>query len=106
MLQSAAVPDAMVVVEAADAVVVVAGAVVEDGVLAVLFGSEELHPTAISATSAVTTRRPMVVRRIASHPSIPGEQPYLMGVSPENREQGVVQDREAMSGRLRPTSAP
>jgi hypothetical protein len=57
LLQSAAVPDAVVVV-AADAVVV-AGAAVEDGVLAGLSGSEELHPAAISATSAVTTSRPM-----------------------------------------------
>jgi choline dehydrogenase-like flavoprotein len=70
LLQSAAVPDAVVVVEAADAVVVAAGAAVEDGVLAVLSGSEELHPAAISATSAVTTSRPMVVRRIASHPFV------------------------------------
>jgi hypothetical protein len=58
-----------VVVEAADAVVV-AGAAVEDGVLAVLSGSDELHPAAISATSAVTTSRPMVVRRITSHPFV------------------------------------
>jgi hypothetical protein len=49
---------------------VVAGAAVEDGVLAVVSGSEELHPAATSATSAVTTSRPMVVRRIASHPFV------------------------------------
>jgi hypothetical protein len=61
----------VVVVEAADAVVVGAGAAVEDGVVAVLVGSEELHPAAIRATSTARTSRPMVVRPIASHPFIP-----------------------------------
>ena len=79
MLQSAAVPDAVVLVEAADAVVV-AGAAVEDGVLAVLFGSEELHPAAVSTTSTARTSRPVVVRPITSHPL--SRQASLVGLSP------------------------
>jgi hypothetical protein len=55
LLHSAAVPDAVVLVEAADAVVV-AGAAVEDGVLAVLFGSEELH---LVPASGLRTGRPV-----------------------------------------------
>jgi hypothetical protein len=50
---------------------VVAGAAVEDGVLAVLFGSEELHPAVVSATSTARTSRPLVVCPIAPHPLIP-----------------------------------
>jgi hypothetical protein len=34
----------------------------------VLFGSEELHPAAVSTTSTARTSRPVVVRPIASHP--------------------------------------
>ena len=45
----------MVLVEAADAVVV-AGAAVEDGVLAVLLGSEELH---LVSASGLRTGRPV-----------------------------------------------
>ena len=89
MLQSAAVPDAVVLVEAADAVVV-AGAAEEGGVLAVL-GSEELHPAVVSATSTARTSRPLVVRPIAS-PPCPGEKAYLVGFSPGNRDPGVAQD--------------
>jgi formylmethanofuran:tetrahydromethanopterin formyltransferase len=59
----------VVLVEAAEAAVV-AGAAVEGGVLAV-FGSEELHPAVVSATSTATTSRPLVVRPIASHPFVP-----------------------------------
>ena len=66
LLQSEAVPDAVVVVEAAGAVVVDTGAAVEDGVLAVLSGLEELHPAASRATSTARTSKPMVVRPITS----------------------------------------
>jgi hypothetical protein len=78
LLQSAAVADAVVLVEAAGAVVVVAGAAVEDGALAVLFPPEELHPAATRATSTAGTKRPMVVRRTAS-PPLPGAQAYPVG---------------------------
>jgi hypothetical protein len=77
LLQSAAVADAVVLVEAAGAVVVVAGAAVEDGALAVLF-PPELHPVASRATSTAGTKGPMVVRRTAS-PPLPGAQAYPVG---------------------------
>ena len=90
MLQSAAVPDAVVLVEAADAVVV-AGAAVEGGVLAVL-GSEELHPAVVSATSTARTSRPLVVCPLASHPLVPASQHIWWASALENRDPGVVQD--------------
>lgn len=70
---------------------VVAGAAVEGGVLAVV-GSEELHPAVVSATSTARTSRPPGGAPHCLTPLCPGEQAYLVGLSPGNRDPGVVQD--------------
>jgi hypothetical protein len=73
LLHLAAAADRVVVVAAVvGGVVVVAGAAVEEGAPAEPFPPEEPHPAAITATSTVRIKMPMVVRRIASHPCCEG----------------------------------
>jgi len=70
---------ALVVVEAVAGGVVVVADAAEDGAPAERFRPEEPHPAAISVITTAKTSRPMVVRRIASHPCLRGSDTLMIG---------------------------